>query len=734
MNTTISRRSFLKGSLAATGLTIAVSVTPFGYTLLNAAEKDGKALDSFSPNVWLLITSDNKVTIYIGNSEMGQGVLTAQSMIIADELEADWKQVRIKQGGAMDGFKSPILGGQITVGSGSLRGFYEPLRKAGAAGKAMLVKAAAETWGVPESECKAELGKVLHGKSKKSLTYGQLCEKAAKLQVPQNPPLKQESEFRYMGKPMPRVDVPEKVKGKAVYGLDVNVKGMLYAVIARPPAYGAKPQSVDQKTAEQVKGVVKVMQIPMGVAVCATSTEAALRGRDALKVEWDKGVLPDMDNKSIEKTMLGDLDKPGALVQDTGDAKAALNAAKKKVEATYFVPFVAHATMEPMNCTADVRSDRCDIWAPTQAQTATQGVAAKVAGLPPEKVYVNTTFLGCGLGRRARPDFVAEAVAISKAAGKPVKLMWTREEDLKYDAFRPATAQRIEGGLDAQGQLTGWSHRVSSVSILKGVNPAAIKNGVDSYCLWGLWDTPDSPHWNNRIQYEIPNLHIEFTMSDLPMPVAPWRSVQNGPNAFPIECFMDELAHAAGKDPLEFRLQSLKNNKRATRVLQTVAEKAGWGKPIRKGEGRGIAQHACFGTWVAQVAELSVNKKDGSIKVHRVVVAVDCGPVINPGPLVEQIEGAVIMALSTALKEEVKFAKGGVATTNFEDYDIIRMSEVPEIEVHIVKSTDKIGGIGEPGVPPLAPAVANAFFNATGVRIRRIPLTPSVVQEALKKA
>jgi isoquinoline 1-oxidoreductase beta subunit len=537
-----------------------------------------------------------------------------------------------------------------------------------------------------------------------------------------------------MGKAMPRVDVPEKVRGKAVYGLDVNVKGMLYAVIARPPAYGAKTQSVDQKAAEQVKGVVKVMQIPMGVAVCATSTEAALRGRDALKVEWDKGVLPDMDNQSIEKTMLGDLDKPGTLVQNTGDAKAALNGAAKKVEATYFVPFVAHATMEPMNCTADVRSDRCDIWAPTQAQTATQGVAAKVSGLPPEKVYVNTTFLGCGLGRRARPDFVAEAVAISKAAGKPVKLMWTREEDLKYDAFRPATAQRIEAGLDAQGQLTGWSHRVSSVSILKGINPAAVKNGIDSYCLWGLWDTPDSPHWNNRIQYEIPNLHIEFTMSDLPMPVAPWRSVQNGPNAFPIECFMDELAHAAGKDPLEFRLQSLKNNKRATRVLQTVAEKAGWGKPIRKGEGRGIAQHACFGTWVAQVAELSVNKKDGSIKVHRVVVAVDCGPVINPGPLVEQIESAVTMALSTALKEEVKFAKGGVATTNFEDYNIIRMSEVPEIEVHIVKSTDKIGGIGEPGVPPLAPAVANAFFNATGVRIRRIPLTPKVVQEALKKA
>jgi isoquinoline 1-oxidoreductase beta subunit len=293
---------------------------------------------------------------------------------------------------------------------------------------------------------------------------------------------------------------------------------------------------------------------------------------------------------------------------------------------------------------------------------------------------------------------------------------------------------RIQGGLDAQGQLIGWSHKTSAISIMKPVNPKAIKDGVEYYCLWGLWDVPDSPHWNTRIQYEIPNLYIEFLMADLPIPCWPWRSVQNGPNAFAIECFIDELAHAAGKDPLEFRLQNLKNNKRATRVLQTVAEKAGWGKPIPKGEGRGIAQHACFGTWAAQVVDLSVDKNTGKIKVHRVVVAVDCGPVINPGPLVEQIEGGVTMALSTALKEEVKFANGGVTTSNFSDYPIIRMSEVPEIEVHVVKSTDKIGGIGELGVPPLAPAVANAFFNATGVRIRRIPLTPKIVMDALKKA
>ncbi len=729
MRTSMTRRAFLKGSLAAAGLTIGVSVTPFGHRLLNASE-----IDSFSPNVWFKITPDNKVAIFVGNSEMGQGVLTAHSMIIADELEADWKQVRVIQGGAKEEFKSPILKNQITVASASVRGFYEPLRKAGAAGRAMLTKAAAETWKVPEDECKAVLGAVKHEKSKRSLTYGQLCLKAAKLEVPKDPPLKKESEFRYMGKPMPRVDVPEKVAGRAVYGLDVTVKDLYYAVIERPPAYGAKPVSYDQKAAEQIKGVEKIIPVPMGIAVCAKSIDAALKGRDALKVSWDKGVLPDMDNSSIEKSLLEDLNKPMVSVVNTGDAKKAISEVSKKIEATYYVPCVAHATMEPMNCTADVRNDQCDVWAPNQSQTVSQMVASKVSGLPKEKVHIHTTFLGCGLGRRARPDFVAEAVAISKAIGKPVKVFWTREEDIKHDAFRAPASHRIEAGLDAKGQLIGWSHKVVSPSILKDINPAAIKEGIDFYCLLGLADAPESPMWNCRIQYEIPNLSIEFLISPLPMPVAPWRSVQNGPNAFVIESFIDELAQAAGKDPLEFRLQNLKNNMRARRVLETVAEKAGWGKPIPKGEGRGIAQHACFGTWVAQVVDLSVDKNTGKIKVHRVVAAVDCGPVINPGPLVEQIEGGIILALSTALMEEVKFANGGVASVNFNDYPIIRMSEVPEIEVHIVKSTDKIGGIGELGVPPLAPAIANAFFNATGVRIRRIPLTPKVVMDAMKKA
>jgi isoquinoline 1-oxidoreductase beta subunit len=727
MTTSMTRRAFLKGSLAAAGLTIGVSVTPFGHRLLNASE-----IDSFSPNAFFKITPDNKVAIFVANSEMGQGVLTSLSMIIAEELEADWSRVSVKQAPAADPFKNPIIGGQVTVASASVRGFYDALRKAGAAGRAMLIKASAETWKVPEDECKAFMGTVKHAKSGRSLTYGQLCLKAAKLQVPENPPIKNENEFRYLGKPMPRVDVPEKVAGKAVYGLDVTLKDLQYAVIARPPAYGAKPLSFDPKAAEQVKGVEKVVQISQGVAVCARSVEAALKGRAALKVNWDKGALPEMDNSSIEKSLAEDLNKPMVSVVNTGDAKKAIAEAAKKVEANYFVPFVAHATMEPMNCTANVTDDRCDVWAPTQAQTGSHMLASKASGLPKEKVHVHTTFLGCGLGRRAKPDYVVEAVTISKALGKPVKLMWTREEDIKYDYFRAAGSHRIEAGLDAQGQLIGWSHKLVSPSIAKETNPAQLKDGIDWFCMWGLADRPESYGWNNRIQYEIPNLSIEFLLSPLPIPCGPWRSVQNGPNAFVIESFIDELAHAAGKDPLEFRLQTLKGNMRARRVLETVAEKAGWGKPISKGEGRGIAQHACFGSYVAEVAEISVNKNNGTIKVHRIVVAVDCGPVVNPDPLVAQIEGAVIISLGTALKEEVKFANGGVKSANFDDYNVMRMSEVPEIEVHIVKSNEKIGGIGEVGVPPAAPAVANAFFNATGVRIRRIPFTPKIVMDALK--
>jgi isoquinoline 1-oxidoreductase beta subunit len=664
---------------------------------------------------------------------MGQGTHTALGMVIADELEADWKQVKIMQGPASEAFKNPVFDDQITVGSASVRGFYEPLRKAGAAGRAMLVTAAAQTWKVPEDECTAFNGTVKHKKSNRSLTYGQLCLKAAKLQIPKEPRLKKESEFRYIGKPVPRVDIPEKVSGKAIYGLDVKVPEMLYGVIARPPAYGAKPVSFDQKAAEGVKGVRNVVPTPTGIIVCAETLDGAWKGRDALKVQWDKGSHPDMNNDSIEKHFMEGLDKPGVAAKNVGDAKKALAEASKKVEATYFVPFVAHATMEPMNCTAHVQKDRCDVWAPTQAQILSQIFASQISGLPMDKINIHTTFLGCGLGRRGSfPDFVIEAVSASKAVGKPVKVVWSREEDIKYDFYRAATCQRIQAGLDSQGGVVGWHHKVACSSILKFLNPEWItKEGVDFFSLWGIVDAPVPPVFSHTV-YEFPNFYVEQYLSDLPIPVCPWRSVQNAPNAFVVECFMDELAYAAGKDPVAFRLPLLKNNMRARRALETVAEKAGWGKAMPKGKGRGIAQHACFGAYVAQVADVSVNEKDGTIKVDRIVAAVDCGPVVNPDTVKAQIEGSIIEGVSTTLKEEIKFSNGGVKTDNFDDYKIIRMSEIPEIEVHIIKSKEPIGGIGEPGVPPTAPAIANAVFNATRARIRRIPLTPQTVLAAIK--
>ena len=722
----IPRRSFLK----LTGLTLAISVSPLGYKVFNASAQGSSS--TFKPNAWFEITPDNLVTVYIPSSEMGQGIRTALAMIIAEELEADWSQIRVKQAPAADPFKSPLLGVQLTVASASVRGWYEPFRKAGAAARTMLARAAAQTWKVPEEECEASLGKVRHRKTLRSLTYGQVCLKAAGLKAPQNPPLKKEAEFRFMGKSMPRVDIPEKVAGKAIFGLDVSVPDMLYAVVARPPVYGAKPLSYDQKSAEGTTGVVKVVPSPNGIAVCAKSLDAAWKGRDALQVKWGPGTHPGLNNEFIEKHHREGLDRSGAVATNVGDVKKALGEAAKKVEATYYVPFVAHATMEPMNCTAHAQKDRCDVWAPTQGQTLTLMAASNASGLPPDKVHVHTTLVGCGLGRRARPDFVIDAVATSKAVGKPVKVVWSREEDLKYDAFRAATCQRIQAGLDSQGRVTAWSHKVSCTSILRFLNPAGIKNGVDNYSLWGIFDNPNSPQLSPTV-YAFPNFYVEQVLSDLPIPAAPWRSVQNAPNAFVMECFMDELAHAAGKDPVAFRLHLLDKNTRARQVLQTVAQKAGWGSPVPKGKGRGIAQHACFGSYVAQVAEVSVDETDGTVKVDRMVVAVDCGPVVNPDTVIAQMEGAVIMGVSTALKEQVLFANGGVETSNFDDYEILRMSETPEIEVHIVPSKEKIGGVGEPGVPPAAPAIANAVFNATGARIRGLPLTPERVLAAMKK-
>jgi len=723
MRTNMTRREFLR----LAGLTLAISLTPSGYRMLSAEEvaKD----KSFNPNVWLQITPDNMVTIVVNKSEMGQGVYTSLPMIVADELEAEWKGVKIKVAPAGDKYIDPVWGMQATGGSTSVRHMFEPLRKAGAAAREMLVSAASKKWGVPVSECEASQGSVIHKKSNRKQTYGQLCEDASQLIVPQNPTLKKEGHFRIIGKPFDRLDVIEKVNGSAVFGIDVFIPNMLYASIERPPAYGAQALSYDIKAALKIAGVHYVIDVQSpsygyrGKAVCAESIEKAWKGRTALKVKWDKGSHPELNNESLQKMLIGHLKKDGVVARSDGDTKLALNKAFRKVEATYVLPFLYHATMEPMNCTAHVTADKCEIWVPTQNQTGVLKAAEKITGLKPDQIYVHTTYLGGGFGRRFETDVVEEAIQLSKATGRPIKLIWSREEDVKNDLYRPANCCKIEGGIDDKGRLVAWSHKVVVPSIFSRVFPQMMKNGIDPAAVEGI----------ENMEYEIPNVYVEYVRLDTPVPVGFWRSVGSTHNAFTVECFIDELSHAAKKDSLEFRLNHLKNHKRAYKVLEVAAEKAGWRRPLKKGQGRGIAQHLSFGSYVAQVAEVSVDEKIGTIKVHRVVCAVDCGDVINPAIITAQMEGGITMGLSAALKEGIELESGGVASSNFHNYELLRMHEAPDIEVHIIRSKEKLGGIGEPGVPPIAPAVANAVFNATGIRLRRLPMTPETVKGAMGK-
>ncbi len=723
MKKTITRREFLKKSMTGAGLAIAVMATPSGFKILSA-EEVRKEPPSFSPSVWLHITPDNLVTIVVNKSEMGQGVYTSLPMVLADELDADWKQVRLKVAPADKKYNDPAWGRQLTGGSTSIKHMCQPLRIAGAAAREMLMKAAAEAWSVAEDRCEVRKGVVEYAAGKKQLSFGKLVSRASRLPVPQSPSLKKESMFTFIGMPMARLDIPDKTNGRAKYGIDTFVPNMLYAVLSRPPSYGAKPLSFDKDAAIKIRGVHSVVAIPRGVAVCADTVDAAWKGRDALNVRWDKGVDPNLSNETLDKAFTADLAKKGLIGKSSGDFQKAFEKAATRHEMIFDLPYLYHATMEPMNCTASVRKDRCEIWVPTQFQTAVLGLTEKETGLKPEQISVHTTYLGGGFGRRSEVDVVEEAVQISKVIGKPVKVLWKREEDVKNGFYRPGTSTKAAGGLDEKGRLVAWFHRIVCPSIFSRAMPAAMKNNIDPAAMDCLSD----------LEYEVPNLEVEYVRIDTPVPVGFWRSVGASHNGFTIESFVDEMAHLAKKDPLEFRLGLLKGRKRASRVLETVAEKAGWSKPVRKGEGRGISWVLAFGTYVAQVAEVSVDKKSGSIRVHRVVCAVDCGPVVNPAILTAQMRGGIIMGLSAALKERMNFSKGGVESSNFDDYPLIRMNEVPEIEVHIIKSTDAQSGAGEPGLPPIAPAVANAVFNATGIRIRNLPMLPDRVKEAMGKA
>ena len=721
MSAPMDRREFLRMTLTGTGLILAVGAGGIQSVALAQSPEPGSGTP-WTPNAWLQITPDNMVTLLSNKSEMGQGTWTGLAMVAADELEAEWSNIRVHASPVADVYKDPGFGLQLTAGSTGIKHMYDIIRKAGASAREMLISAAAETWNARPGDCSAHKGRVIHAKSGKSMTYGELCAKAATIPVPADPPLKRSDQFRFIGKAMPRLDIEPKINGEGVFGIDVFVPGMLYSAVERPSVFGAKLVSFDKAAAEKVPGVQSVIVLSPGVAVTATSLEAAWKGKSALEAKWDSGSNPDLNDEALGQIMSDNMRKKGLVAKNVGNAEAALNKSSRRVQALYAVPYLAHAQIEPQNCTVDVRKDACEIWCPTQYQTGVLQVAERITGFPPEKITIHTTQIGGGFGGKGELTVVEEALMISQAVGKPVKHVWSREEDFKNDFYRPGSLHSVEGCLDDRGRLDAWQHKVVVSPIFERFMPQMVKNGVDPTAVESLAD----------MQYPVPNLHVEYVRMVTPIPTGFWRSVGDGANVFAVECFIDEMAHAAKKDPLELRLDLLKDDPRATALLKKVAEAGGWEKPLPEGSGRGIAQRFCFGSYVAHLAEVSVDRGTGMIKVNRMVAAIDCGQVVNPDSVVAQIEGAAVMGISAALKESVSFAKGGVATSNFSDYPLLTMSEVPDINVLVVANGDKMGGIGEPGIPPVAPAIANAVFAATGVRLRSLPLSPGLVKKALQ--
>ncbi|HSB04561.1 MAG TPA: xanthine dehydrogenase family protein molybdopterin-binding subunit [Thermodesulfobacteriota bacterium] len=708
----LSRREFLKtGAVVTGGLLLGFSL-PSRESLSEAAVQ---STAPFPPNAFIRIGTDDVVTMIVNKSEMGQGVYTSLPMLIAEELECDWKKVRAESAPVDPVYNHTTFGIQMTGGSTSVWSEYDRLRKVGAAAREMLITAAAETWKVEKTSCRAEKGKVIH-KSGKKLTYGQLAEKAAALPIPKEVKLKNPSAFKIIGKQTRRLDTPEKTNGKAVFGIDSKVSGVLTAVIARSPVFGGKVKSFNAEKARNVPGVKEIVQLGSGVAVVADNFWSAKKGRDVLEVAWDEGPLRTLSTQGLRKEYADLAETPGIIARKEGDPEKALSSASKQIHSDYEVPYLAHAMMEPLNCLADVNANRCEIWAGTQFQTVDRDAAARATGLKPEDVKIHTTFLGGGFGRRANPqsDFVIEAVQIAKEVKKPVKVVWTREDDVKGGYYRPMWYDRLSAGLDREGKLVAWRHRIVGQSIMAGtLFEAMIKDGIDITSVEGAKDIP----------YAIPNVLIDLHSPRTGVPVLWWRSVGHSHTAFVVESFIDEVAHSAGKDPYEFRRKLFAKHPRHRGVLQLAARKAGWGTKLPSGRARGIAVHESFGSFVAQVAEVSVNPA-GEVRVHRVVCAIDCGKVVNPSTIKAQMESGIVFGLSAALHGAISFKNGRVEQSNFHDYPVLRMNEMPLVEVHIVPSTEASGGVGEPGVPPIAPAVTNAIFAVSGKRIRRLPIDP----------
>jgi isoquinoline 1-oxidoreductase beta subunit len=698
----------------------------------------------FAPNAFLEIAPDSTVKIWCARSEMGQGVRTSLPMIVAEELGCDWSRVLVLQADL-----DPQYGDQLTGGSGSVRGGYADLRKAGAAAREMLLSAAAAEWNVPPSQCHAETSFIIHTPTQRKLTFGKLVSAAAALKPPAEPSLKPVSEFTLIGKPTRRTDTPAKVSGAARFGMDTRIPGMLIASIERCPVYGGTPRRFNADKVKSLPGVRAVLELPAvhlthqfgdtsgpgsrnytcsGVAVIANSTWAALQARKSLQVEWAETHSAQESTASLRRQMITLTSKPAPVIRKDGDFDLAQASASKRLEAAYEVPFLAHATMEPVNCTAYVRGSDCEIWAPTQIPGAAADSIAAALKIPRDRIKVHVTFIGGGFGRRLIQDYAVEAALLSRELQAPVQVVWTREDDIRHDFYRPAAYHVLQAGLDAQGNLIYWLHRGSSPSIETfysgtGISPQQAAQ-VDSL------DFP-APF--------IPNFRLEFAVAESAMPLGYWRSVDSSGNQFVLSSFFDEVARAAGRDPVEFLLATLGPPRqidlgrngildvaRRRRVIELAAEESGWGKPVPAGSGRGIGISFGWGSFVAQVAEVTCDSQNGTVRVDRVVCAVDCGTVINPLGVEAQMQSAVNFGLAQTLKSEITVSNGRVDQSNFHDYEVLRMNEAPRlIEIHIIPSREKPGGIGEPGVPPIAPAVANAIFSATGKRLRRLPIRPA---------
>ncbi len=694
-----SRRAFLKTGAAAGGALV------IGVTLPEAVAKI--SVTSSMPNAWVRIGSDNSVTILCARSEMGQGVVMAMPTLVAEELEVDLHRIKVDFAPPSEVYINNLLGAQITGGSTSVRDGWEKLRVAGAQARTMLVQAAADKWKVDPGKCRAHSG-VVTGPGSKRATYGQLAEAASKLTPPKDVKLKDPSKFRYVGKALRRRDTPDKIHGRTVFGIDVKVPGMLYASLAQCPVTGGKPVSFDDSKAKSMPGVRHVVQISDGVAVVADTWWRAKKARDALVITWDEGPNKNLSSEGMREQLSEAVKQPGATIKQQGDAAAALKSAAKTVDATYEMPFLSHSPIEPMNFTADVRKDSATLIGAIQFQQAALGIAAKITGLKPDQITVKTTFLGGGFGRRLDLDYVTQALEISKAVEAPVKLVWTREDDMTHDFYRPASLTQMSGGLDASGKPVALTLKMTGPSITSRFVPPAVKDGVDPFMTEAI-----------LVPYDIPNQSVATVIHETGLRVGYLRSVSHALNVFANETFIDEMAVTAGKDPYEFRRGLLSQKPRFRHVLDLAAKNAGWGKALPKGRARGIALMEGYDTYMAQVAEVSV--KDGRPVLHRVVVAVDLGHMVNPNIVRQQLEGNIIFGLQAALYGEITLKDGRVQQTNFDKYLMPRMPETPKIELHIVSSKEKPGGIGEPGTAVLGPAIGNAIYALTGQRLRKMP-------------